>query len=109
MAINLKGFSSDQLRALIRKAKKREKDLSKERVAKVRSKVLALIKSEKLTVDEVFPGRGRPSRKGRKLGKVKPKYRNPGDPGQTWTGRGKRPRWFAAALAGGKKEKDLLI
>ena len=109
MAVNLKNFSRDQLRDLISKAKKREKALAKERVAKVRKKLLALIKAEKLTVDEVFPGRGRPSRKGKKLGKVKPKYRNPSDPGQTWTGRGKRPRWFAAALAGGKKEKDLLI
>ena len=109
MAVNLKNFSRDQLRDLISKAKKREKSLAKERVAKVRKKLLALIKAEKLTVDEVFPGRGRPSRKGRKLGKVRPKYRNPSDPGQTWTGRGKRPRWFAAALAGGKKEKDLLI
>ncbi len=41
--------------------------------------------------------------------KVKPKYRNPADASQTWTGRGKRPRWYSAALASGKKEKDLLI
>ena len=40
---------------------------------------------------------------------VKPKYRNPADPNQTWAGRGKRPRWFADALTAGKKEKDLLI
>jgi len=109
MAINLKNFSRDQLRELISKAKQREKTLAKDRVKKVREKVLAIVKAVKLTLDEVFPGRGRPTRKGRKLGKVKPKYRNPGDPGQTWTGRGKRPRWFAAALAAGKKDKDLLI
>lgn len=24
-----------------------------------------------------------------------PKYRNPADPAQTWTGRGKRPAWLA--------------
>ena len=41
--------------------------------------------------------------------KVKPKYRNPANKSETWTGRGKRPRWFNAALAAGKKEKDLLI
>ena len=40
---------------------------------------------------------------------VFPKYRNPAEPAQTWSGRGKRPRWFNAALAAGKKEKDLLI
>ena len=41
--------------------------------------------------------------------KVKPKYRNPANKSETWSGRGKRPRWFSAALSAGKKEKDLLI
>ena len=56
------------------------------------------------------PGRkSRKSRKGIKLGKVAPKYRNPANPQETWAGRGHKPRWFAAALAAGKKEKDMLI
>ena len=42
-------------------------------------------------------------------GKVAPKYRNPANPEQTWTGRGKRPRWFSEALAKGRKESDLRI
>ncbi len=109
MAINLKNFNQDQLNELISKAKQRQNDLAKERAGKVRDKILALIKSERLSLDDLFPGRGRVSRRGRKLGKVKPKYRNPNDPGQTWSGRGKRPRWFVAALGAGKKEKDLLI
>ena len=36
-------------------------------------------------------------------GKVAPKYRNPDNPSETWTGRGLKPRWLAAALRGGKK------
>ena len=36
-----------------------------------------------------------------------PKYQN--DHGQTWTGRGKRPRWFKEALQSGKTPEDLLI
>ena len=27
-------------------------------------------------------------------GKVAPKYKNPADPTQTWTGRGKAPKWI---------------
>src|SRR5882757_9013840 len=33
--------------------------------------------------------------------KVAPKYKGPG--GETWAGRGARPRWLAAAMKGGKK------
>jgi DNA-binding protein H-NS len=44
-----------------------------------------------------------------KRGSVAPKYRNPKDASQTWTGRGKRPRWFQALIDSGKKEGDLLI
>lgn len=37
------------------------------------------------------------------------KYRNPADHDQTWSGRGRKPRWFELALAEGKSPDDLLI
>jgi len=39
--------------------------------------------------------------------KVPPKYR--GRSGETWAGRGSRPRWLVAAIKGGKKLDDFLI
>ena len=39
--------------------------------------------------------------------KVPPKYR--GASGETWAGRGARPRWLVAAIKGGKKLEDFLI
>jgi TIR domain-containing protein/H-NS histone family protein len=39
--------------------------------------------------------------------KVPPKYRGPG--GETWAGRGARPRWLVAAIKGGKKLDHFLI
>lgn len=36
-----------------------------------------------------------------------PKYRD--EAGNAWTGNGKRPRWFLAAMASGKTPKDLEI
>jgi DNA-binding protein H-NS len=39
--------------------------------------------------------------------KVPPKYRGPS--GETWAGRGAKPRWLAAAIKGGKKLDDFLI
>ncbi|HEY0852731.1 MAG TPA: H-NS histone family protein [Bradyrhizobium sp.] len=40
---------------------------------------------------------------------VFPKYRNPDQPSQTWTGRGKQPRWLAAQLRSGKRIDDFRI
>jgi len=39
--------------------------------------------------------------------KVPPKYRGPS--GETWAGRGERPRYLVAAIKGGKKLDDFLI
>jgi DNA-binding protein H-NS len=44
------------------------------------------------------------SLKGRK---VPPKYRSRS--GETWAGRGARPKWMVAALKKGKKMEDFLI
>jgi DNA-binding protein H-NS len=40
--------------------------------------------------------------------KVKPKYRD-AKAGDTWAGRGIRPRWLAAALKSGRKLEEFLI
>lgn len=37
------------------------------------------------------------------------KYANPSDPSDTWSGRGRKPRWFEAALRAGKRPEDLAI
>jgi DNA-binding protein H-NS len=39
--------------------------------------------------------------------KLPPKYRGPD--GQTWTGRGLKPRWLTEALDSGKQVEDFLI
>ncbi len=107
MAVDLKNLNHNQLSDLITKAQVRQDELQKNKVAKLREKVLNMIKAEGFTFEDVFGNRT--GRKTRRTGKVPPKYRNPADPAQTWSGRGKRPRWFNDALKAGKKEKDLLI
>lgn len=37
------------------------------------------------------------------------KYANPANAADTWSGRGRKPRWYVEALASGKTESDLLI
>ncbi len=39
----------------------------------------------------------------------KPKYANPDNSADTWTGRGRKPHWVEAALRAGKSIDDLLI
>jgi DNA-binding protein H-NS len=40
---------------------------------------------------------------------VLPKYQNPSDPSETWSGRGKQPRWLVSALKAGARIEDFLI
>lgn len=40
---------------------------------------------------------------------VEPRYRNKADANETWTGRGKQPRWLVAELEKGAKLEDFLI
>lgn len=48
-------------------------------------------------------------RRGRPYPKVLPLYRNPKNPAQTWSGRGRQPHWVRAQLRSGKRLDDLRI
>jgi DNA-binding protein H-NS len=109
MAVDIKNLNHNQLTELISKAQARQGELRKEKVGKIREKVLAMIKAEGYNFEDIFGGARVAGAKRRGTGSVAPKYRNPADPEQTWSGRGKRPRWFNDALKAGKKEKDLAI
>src|ERR1700753_4338300 len=43
------------------------------------------------------------SRSRRKYPLVLPKFKSPSEPGETWSARGKQPRWLFAALKAGSK------
>jgi DNA-binding protein H-NS len=45
----------------------------------------------------------------RKTSTSVPKYANPADSADTWSGRGRKPRWFIEAMAAGRKPEDLAI
>jgi DNA-binding protein H-NS len=40
---------------------------------------------------------------------VLPQYCNPDQPSESWTGRGKRPRWLVAQLKLGRRIEDLRV
>jgi DNA-binding protein H-NS len=119
MSIDLQGLSAKDLDSLINQAKKRKTTLKKRKpLATVRAKLNAAAAAEGYTIAELFGTAARAGAatvrkaaptKGRKLGKVAPKYRNPANAKETWTGRGKQPRWMAALTKKGKKPEEFLI
>ena len=125
MTIDLEGLSAKQLEAVIARAKKRQDALKQRKpIAGVRKKLVAMAKADGYTIAELFGDDGaganaesapaakrtaRKSAKGRVLGKVAPKYRNPDNPKETWSGRGMQPRWLAQQVKRGKSPADVLI
>jgi DNA-binding protein H-NS len=123
MSIDLEGLSAKQLEAVIAKAKKRQDALKQRKpIAGVRKKLIAMAKADGYTIAELFgdaanataepaPAKRavRRSTKGRTLGKVAPKYRNPENPKETWSGRGMQPRWLAEQVKRGNSATDFLI
>lgn len=73
----------------------------------------AILKKYKLSqsdIEQAMNGHGAAGKRSALRGKkVKPKYRNPANRSETWTGRGLKPRWMVAAMKGGKKLEDFAI
>lgn len=72
----------------------------------VQKKVMELVQSAGFDIDDIVGASNSKSLKGRK---IPPKYRNPKNPDETWTGRGRQPKWLAQELARGRNLKSFLI
>src|SRR5262249_40089840 len=94
--INLSGMTVEELMDL----RERVDGLLSERLAELQEQLERIAGPGSARV--VRGGGG--ALKGRK---VPPKYRGPS--GETWAGRGARPRWLVAAIKGGKKLDEFLI
>lgn len=99
MAIDLKALSPKELQALIAGANAQMQEARATQVRAVREKIDALLKGAGLSINDVYPMRGGKKTAGKKgTGSVAPKYRNPSNAAETWSGRGRQPAWFAEAL-----------
>ena len=67
------------------------------------------IQTEKLRLEERLKLLEAPVSGRRPYPPVLPQYRNPDQPSETWTGRGKRPRWLVAQLKSGGRIEDFRI
>lgn len=93
---------------LLQQQKELEKQIEaarKQELSDAISKVKALMSQYGLTMADITTSGKASAAKGTK---VAPKYRNT-ETGETWTGRGRQPKWVEAALASGKKLEDLAV
>jgi len=102
-AASAEGYSLDELFAGAAASAPVGKRASKKRAGKRASKRAAT------SAAPAAKKRGRPAASARAGGKVAPKYRNPANPAEVWSGRGMTPRWLAAYLQQGKSKDDFLI
>lgn len=79
---------------LVRKEKEKEA---------LKQQIKDLLKQHGTTLEELFGS------KGNKRAKAAPKYRNPDDPSQTWSGRGRTPNWLLEKVNSGVSKESFLI
>ncbi|MBV2360258.1 H-NS histone family protein [Thalassococcus sp. CAU 1522] len=102
MKIDLESLSSEELKKLISDAQKALKSVDARRKAAAKLAAEKAAKEFGFSLDEVMGAGGKGS-------KGAPKYANPADPSQTWTGRGRKPNWVIDALKSGKSIDDLAL
>jgi len=95
--INLRKAMTNSYKELIQQREALEHAIEQARqreISQAVQKVREIIAEFNLTAHDVFPsGRTSKAAGSKSVNKVAPKYRDPGT-GQTWTGRGKAPKWI---------------
>lgn len=89
------------------KAKAKERQLQE-----ARDEVSKIARDHGFTLNELLDGKGKGrggASKKRKKRATAPKFKHPENPDVTWTGMGRKPKWFVEHLDRGGKEEDLLI
>jgi len=100
---DLTAMSLPELQSLQKKvAKAIEKQQSRDR-KKALAAIEATARDLGYSLSELTGGKKASGSKGM------PKYANPANPEQTWTGKGRRPAWVNEALQSGKNLDDLAI
>ena len=101
MAQNIQDLLA-QREALDKKIAEARKEERAAAIATVRS----LVAEFKLTAADAGFEKGRRGRRAG-IGTVKPKFRGPA--GETWAGRGRKPKWLEKALAAGRSLEEFRI
>jgi len=99
--LDLNALSLKELRQLQKDVAKAIDSFEERQKAEARAKLEAMAKDMGYSLSELAPAEGK--------GAKAPKFCHPQDPRLTWSGRGRKPRWFNEAIAAGHTPDDLLI
>jgi len=108
-ALNIKELESLQKR-IEKEIKKRRSKTQEEGLKKIKliAAEYGLSASELKNLSVVKARKVKP-KTGKKRGPVAPKYRDPSDSANTWTGRGRKPKWVEAFLSSGGQLDQIII
>jgi len=113
MAKQLNAMSVQELEVLIQKAQEliEAKKAQANKLQGARAEIERIAREAGVSVAELLAqaAGGKVVKAASSRPPVPAKYRNPADASQTWTGRGKRPRWLADAIAAGATQESFLI
>ncbi len=104
MKIDLKKLSGAELEELIEQAQKELKTVRAREKNEALKAAKAAAAKFGFSLDDLAGGSTKA-----KGSKSAPKYANPADPSQTWSGRGRKPQWVHDAIGAGKDISDLEI
>ena len=106
--IDLAGYNLNDLKRLQAEVEKEIKDRQQQELKKARDQILAIAQEVGVSIEDlIVSSSGKP--RGNTGTKAQPRYENPADNSQTWSGRGRQPRWIVEALNSGKTLEDLKI
>ncbi|MDR7193310.1 H-NS histone family protein [Luteimonas terrae] len=115
MKIDVDALTLRELDALLAAAERRKTVLARRRpAAVVRTALIAYAESQGYAIDELIDvaspatATRRPAKK-QKRAKATAKYRDPQNRRNTWSGRGRMPRWLAEKTKRGQSAADFLI
>ena len=106
--IDLSKHSLADLQVLQSDVEKAIADFESQAKIKALKEMQAIAKKHGLSIDDVVGRKGKKT-KGKAKAPAAPKYRNPDNAGETWSGRGRQPAWYKAAIAKGKKPESMAI
>ena len=108
---NIESMTEAELRELIRNAEEALDRLVARRARSTlkEAKRMAAEVGFELTFTKIGKVGGKKEKPSTGRAKVVPKYRNPDNPDELWSGRGRQPKWVQAALAGGETLAGLAI
>ena len=108
MMQDISNLSVEELRRLTVQAEALIESKKDQEIEDAYNSVLQIAKTVGLTLEELIEyGTNKRKKTTRKA--VEPRYRNTANSAETWTGRGKQPRWLVAQLEKGAKLEDFLI